>query len=261
MKDKKILFFDIDGTITDEDTHTVPESAKKALLQAKENGHLLFVNTGRPYAILDPYLFDLGFDGFVCGCGTNIYYHGQELFYHQLSVETCKALVQSVHKYKIDAVLEGRDSVYFTENPTHPTASKIITSLKSRNFNERSLDDDDIQFDKGIVFSSNEEDLLSLQKEASHFDFIVRDKGFRELVPLPYSKATGIQFLADRFGLSIDNCYVFGDSNNDLAMLSYVKHSVVMGNASDDLKELAYFVTKDINDDGIAYALEQLKLI
>ncbi|WP_249029216.1 HAD family hydrolase [Tannockella kyphosi] len=262
MENKKILFFDIDGTLTDEQTHTVPDSCKVALLKAKEKGHILIVNTGRPFSILDSYLFDLGFDGFVCGCGTNIYFKDEELFHFTLTSKRCKELVESTRKYKLDGVFEGRNIIYFTDNHRIEKAKIISTSLQSRGFKVGNLEDEIIDFDKGVVFFDEQSDYESFAKEVTDFDCIERGPGFRELVPAPYSKATGIQFIADYLGISVDDCYVFGDSNNDLAMLKYVKHSVVMGNAEDpSLKELAYFVTKDINDDGIAYALEQLKII
>ena len=49
---QKILFFDIDGTLIDEETDQVPESAKVALAKAKEKGHLLFLCSGRCLAII-----------------------------------------------------------------------------------------------------------------------------------------------------------------------------------------------------------------
>lgn len=70
-----------------------------------------------------------------------------------------------------------------------------------------------------------------------------------------YSKATGIQFLADRFGLSLDDCYVIGDSMNDLPMLDYVQHSILMGNGTPSLRSHVEYVTTDILDDGIENAL------
>ena len=44
---KAALFFDVDGTLIDEQTKIVPESTLRALKQARENGHLVFINTGR----------------------------------------------------------------------------------------------------------------------------------------------------------------------------------------------------------------------
>ena len=46
--DKKIVFFDIDGTLVDEKTHDIPESTRKAIRELRANGHLAFINTGRP---------------------------------------------------------------------------------------------------------------------------------------------------------------------------------------------------------------------
>ena len=67
MNNKKILFFDIDGTLLTPYPFTVPESTKDALNKAHENGHLLFVNTGRTKAMMPPEIAELPFDGYVYG--------------------------------------------------------------------------------------------------------------------------------------------------------------------------------------------------
>ena len=71
---KKIVFFDIDGTLLDESTGTIPESCKKALKLAQDNGHILIVNTGRPVSTIDTNITKIHFDGYICGCGTYIKY-------------------------------------------------------------------------------------------------------------------------------------------------------------------------------------------
>ena len=87
MKDRKLLFFDIDGTLLSEKTHTVPQSAKEALKKAKENGHLIFINTGRPISTIDQEIHDLNPDGYICGCGTYITYHDQVINYLKKDVK------------------------------------------------------------------------------------------------------------------------------------------------------------------------------
>ena len=72
---RHMIFFDIDGTLLDEKVGIVPESAVRALQKAKENGHLIFICTGRCKAIWPKNILDIGFDGVIGGCGTNIYYH------------------------------------------------------------------------------------------------------------------------------------------------------------------------------------------
>ena len=44
---KKALFFDYDGTLISDETHTIPKSARKVLNKLKDKGYLLFLNTGR----------------------------------------------------------------------------------------------------------------------------------------------------------------------------------------------------------------------
>ena len=63
------------------------------------------------------------------------------------------------------------------------------------------------------------------------------------------------------FDQNKDDAYVFGYSFNDEAMLRYVKHAIVMGNGEPELFKLAYYVTKDIEEDGIYHALQHLNLI
>ena len=71
--DRKALFFDVDGTLLSEITGQVPESAVKALNQARAEGHLVFINSGRMYCILDFLNQLVEVDGFHCGCGTSIF--------------------------------------------------------------------------------------------------------------------------------------------------------------------------------------------
>lgn len=74
---KKIAFFDIDGTLTSETDGTIPESAITAIRAARANGHLIFINTGRCFQNVEKRFLSIGFDGLVCGCGTNIYCDGK----------------------------------------------------------------------------------------------------------------------------------------------------------------------------------------
>ncbi len=119
-----------------------------------------------------------------------------------------------------------------------------------------------LSFDKLAVWFDEHGDIETFKSEITKdFEYITRAEDFGEIVPLGCSKATGIQFLLDYFGLDKDDAYVFGDSFNDEAMLRYVKHAIVMGNGEPELFKLAYYVTKDIEEDGIYHALQHLNLI
>lgn len=62
-KDRKIVFFDIDGTLVDGPTHQIPQSAVEAIRKLRENGHLAFINTGRTLVSIEPRIREIGFDG------------------------------------------------------------------------------------------------------------------------------------------------------------------------------------------------------
>ena len=88
---KKLLFFDIDGTLVDDDG-SIPASTIQAIASAQKAGHLTFINTGRTWGNVDPELRAIGFDGFICGCGTEIIYRNQVLFHQQVKPELCPEL-------------------------------------------------------------------------------------------------------------------------------------------------------------------------
>ncbi|WP_294578815.1 Cof-type HAD-IIB family hydrolase [uncultured Thomasclavelia sp.] len=262
MKTNKILFFDIDGTLLSETTHTVCNSTIEAIKKAKQNNHLIFINTGRPLATIDQKIKDLNPDGYICGCGTYIDFHDQVLFSKTLDKKRCLEIVASLRKNKIDGILEGSKAVYFDHEIKHPVLQEIKEHYQADGCNVLDFDEPDIEFDKFTIWFDDSANLSAFKQEISHdFDYIVRGDDFGEIVPAGFSKATGIQFLLDYFNLDLEDAYVFGDSFNDRTMLEYVKYAIVMGNGNPELFDLAYLVTKSIDDDGIEYAMKQLELI
>ena len=90
---------------------------------------------------------------------------------------------------------------------------------------------------------------------------IDRGEGFYECVPEGFTKATAIDVVLENYGLTLEDAYVFGDSSNDLAMFQFVEHAVAMGNHDPVLDPYAEFVTKTVEEDGIAFAMEHYGLI
>lgn len=263
MSNNKIMFFDIDGTLLSETTHSIPESTVIALKKAKEKGHLIFINTGRPFSLIDECIKKLNPDGYVCGCGTYIQYHDKILFSNTLSSKCCNDIKNLIRRTKIDGVLEGKEMIYFDKTIRHPLVKNIKKRYQNTpTFKISTFDDPKLSFDKFTVWFDKQSDIKTFKNAiADDFTYITRANDFGEIVPKGYSKATGIQFLLDYFNLNKDDAYVFGDSFNDESMLRYVKHAIVMKNGDPELFKYAYYVTKDIEDDGIYHALKHLKLI
>jgi len=260
-----IIFFDIDGTLLSEKTFTVPDSAKEAIIQAQDNGHLVFINTGRPILEIDDCIKELNFDGYICGCGTYIEFKNKELFYRSLGISLSKQIVSKLKECHIDAILEGKKGVYY-DNDINIYSSEVLR-IKARHTNlgfykGQTFDDPEIDFDKLVIWTNESSDFEAFHKEFENmFEFIHRSEDFYEIVPLGFSKASGIEYLIEQLDIPHENTYAIGDSTNDLSMLEYVKNSIAMGNSHPLLFDLVSFVTKDIEEDGIAYALNHYNII
>lgn len=260
-----LLFFDIDGTlITLDKRHAMPESAKKALLKARENGHKIIINTGRVKTAIDKHLLEFGFDGLVCGCGTYIEYEGRELFHQSLSKDKCVDYAAKLHDLGYETLFEGNDRLFIDGEYGPGTFMSFIYDYFSKNsdYPIDNISSPDFIFDKFTTSSKEGSDITGFNEYFGDvFDLIPHGPVVVEAVPKGFSKATGIKLLMDRLNVSLEDCYAFGDSVNDLEMLRFVKHSVAMGNSVEDILDKVEYQTTDIEDNGISNALMYYGLI
>lgn len=265
MADRSILFFDIDGTLIAEDaSRYLPDSAREAIKKARKAGHLAFINTGRVFINVDDFIRDVGFDGYVCGCGTFIQYQNQVLLHNELSRELCHEMAALAYDCGVFGLYEAMDANGVDARiEVAGEAKELIAYFKS--MGKRFMTDvtaPDFYFDKFTGWFDDNADIVRFRKEVEReFTYIPRGTHFCEIVPKGFSKATGIEFLLKYFDIPWENSYAFGDSNNDLPMLEYVKNSVVMGESDDTIKEKASFVTKSVREDGLYHAMEHYGLL
>lgn len=256
------MFFDIDGTLLSEKTKAVPESAVRAVAQARKEGHLTFINSGRTYCLMGPIRELVEMDGYLCGCGTDLTVEGEQLFRRQIPHERGLQIRKDILKYGLDGWLEAREAIYFRKETSRFAGIEQVRQSVHRNVSDYGWDEECFDYDKLCVFADEQSDrdgFFRIMEE--DFEIIDRDGLFYEIVPKGYSKATAIERVLEHYGLALDDAYVFGDSTNDLPMFQYAKHSVLMGNHSKELEPYATFVTKTVEEDGIAWAMTELGLI
>ena len=256
---RKIMFFDIDGTLIPErEGAKMPESTRKALVKAHEMGHLLYVNTGRPSCNVGSDVREHGFDGYVFGCGTMVVCAGQEISRSTVDKGLCIATAGLLREYNAVPMYERSDGVFFDFGMREmPMITGIRESFARQGKNvDRSVDDADFSFDKFIICydESVNADSLKTELEKDYF-WIHRGEGFAEIVPKPCSKASGIAQVLEYHGIPKENAYAVGDSLNDLPMFGAVGTGIAMGNGI-ALKPYAQYLTDDIDSDGIYNAME-----
>ena len=260
-----LLFFDIDGTLFDDDRR-LPDSVLPAMDAASRRGHRLVINTGRTLCNLDRRLDGFPLDGWIMGCGTRILYHGETLRSMEYDPERSRQLRNLFLELQIPTVWECDTALYFDpEGAPHPALAGFREWSEQRGI-YREIAEDDPEFRAVKMFCFTDEAGIERMKESTArigmpYTAINRRPGAWELVPGGYSKGNGIDFLREMLGVGPEDCYAFGDSRNDLTMLAHVRHSIAMGNAPEDVKAVCAYVTGRPEDHGIANAMKHFGLI
>ena len=263
MKGQKVLFFDIDGTIISEVNYQIPESTKRALKKAKENGHKIIINTGRTRSIIDKDVEDMDFDGYICGCGTYVEIDGEVLYYKTIDKSKYPGIINILKENDMDTILEGKDAIFMDFESEDRVMRQKIENFLGMGLPVKPFSSDDISFDKFFSIMKNTDNFKEIVNyfESQGLEYIDRGENTIEVVPKDHSKATGMEILLKYLNLNKEDSYAFGDSYNDISMFEYCPNGVLMGNGKKDLFNKVKFVTKDVDEDGIEYALKHFNIV
>lgn len=263
-KDRKILFFDIDGTIlTDDGKRIIPDSTREAIRLARENGHMTFINTGRVYVNIEQMIRDIGFDGYVCGCGTYIRCGEKVLLHNKLDNDYCREIAMRCREYRMMAIFEHTEHTGYDKTMPENEDNEILNYFKS--MGRPLIDDieaDNFVFDKFAAWYDDKSRLEEFKAYITKdFNYIQREGSFCEIIPKGFSKATGMDYLLKYFDIPKENVYAFGDSNNDLEMLKFAPNSVAMGICTPEVEAVASYKTDTVLNDGIYKAMKHFNII
>ncbi len=262
------LFFDIDNTLLSHKTFTIPESALCGLRKAKQNGHRLFIASGRCYDATRLYMDPEIFDGAVTSSGSCGWLKEELLFEHHFKAEDVRTLVRACDDYGIGLSLHSPRHSFMTEwgirtfvNRTHRT-KKMLDDMGVRNYSPETETDYckmDLFFD-----GKDGEPVIAMVPQGITICrtlTVTREVNGCELTPGAITKAAGAMELLGKIGADPSDTYAFGDSENDIEILQAMHTGVAMGNSSREALEAADYVCPDIEEDGIYRALEHFGLI
>ena len=108
---QNLFFLDVDGTLVDYHNR-IPESVVKAIRQAREKGHLVYVCTGRSKAEMQPELWEIGLDGMIGGNGSYVEHHGQVLMNQLISKEDAAKIVDWLTECHLAFYLESNNGLF-----------------------------------------------------------------------------------------------------------------------------------------------------
>ncbi len=255
---KKIIFFDIDGTILD-DYKRIPASTKRAIAKLQEEGIYTAIATGRGPDEMQWVCEALNIDSYVAINGSYAVFQGEEIYLKNMDEEVAQRLVEAVERNEHSIAFVTHDDTWaFHED--HPLINSCIATLQMTY--PRMEKELHIQrpVNQAIVYCEEKDD--QMYKEAfPELQFIRFHQYGMDAMPKGNSKAVGIKKMIEATGFKLENTYAFGDALNDLEMLSFVGYGIAMGNSIPAVKEVADYVTTSNSQDGIWNACKQLGLI
>lgn len=248
---KKYFFFDIDGTIAIGMPKYIPESTEYALNKLKEKGHFISVATGRLYTMTKPFCDQFGISNMVTDGGFGTVLNGQ-VDIKPLDRQMMIDIVDVFEEKNIPWAICMAD-----ERVWHTRTKKFydIMEKDKMNYMDTVIDPNlDIRKVKDIFkgfacINPEEEAGLEALKNVTYTRY---RPGY--IVIEPDDKSLGIRKIMDLMGIEDQDVVVFGDNTNDIKMFRPEWTSIAMGNAVQELKKIADFVTKDADDGGIEYA-------
>ncbi|WP_110311374.1 Cof-type HAD-IIB family hydrolase [Dysgonomonas alginatilytica] len=257
----KAIFFDIDGTLKSFKTHSIPQSAIDAINEVKQKGIKVFIATGRYFKQIGD-LDGLVFDGLITLNGA-----------HCINSESETIFTNPIPRGNIDALLH-----YHSESFLFPaifiTEKKELINYIDENVKEISLLVDVPLSPVGALSEADKEEVLQIDafinkvQEKEILEIILTDCDasrwnplFADVNVIGNSKRTGIDKFLEYYGLDLSETMAFGDGGNDVEMLKHVSIGIAMGNAGDEAKLVADYITDSVDDDGIANALKYFGII
>ena len=265
----KIIFLDIDGTFLDFGGY-IPPSAVEAVHRARAAGNRVYVNTGRPKAEITPDISGVGFDGYVCSNGLYIEEGGEVLRYECMDSFQVEQVCRWMDGLKVGYFLEGQEAVYTNPRFLPETAARLgqaAADALERSFPGLFVPRPLIYEGIAKINLVNRDGALDgLKKEFGAALQIAgwtrtgRPDEMGEVTKLGASKADGCRFILERHGASPADSLAFGDTGGDVSMLRYCGIGVAMGNATDEAKAAADYITGTVREGGLASAFERYGL-
>ena len=248
-KGKYIIFLDIDGTVFDGEK--VPEKNALALAKAREAGHKVFVNTGRAQCIVTKEILDaVKPDGVISAMGTAIFV-GDELIYSAVMDEDdVRYLLKFGDERDMFVIIESIERLVSLKGPAFLGQNNLIGS--AREFRENYPD---MKVSKiSLMRHLTAEEVSTLNER---FPVVYVHENYAEISPIGHNKATAIERVCEYYGTDAAHTIAMGDSGNDDEMIKFAGIGIAMGNATENIKAAADYITLSCSEVGVAHALEK----
>lgn len=272
----KIVFFDIDGTLTSKGNY-IPESTVKAIGKLKENNIEVVIASGRPAILLEDIAKKLNVDSYISMNGQYIVYRGEVIERNPLPMASVDRLVDFANNRDDGLIICTEDELIINSRISLNPESWFLKFIKKFSFlvpksiemkirkkamkekiNKSDYENKEIYMVNLNVQQMKEE---AYRQEFEEFHFTRANKEAMDVVNQGVSKAKGIEKLLKYLKMNREDTMAFGDGLNDLEMIKYAGIGIAMENGFEELKKNADYVTDSVFNDGIMKGLKKYDLI
>ncbi|MGM9986330.1 MAG: Cof-type HAD-IIB family hydrolase [Bacillaceae bacterium] len=280
----KLIVIDMDGTLLNEN-HQISLENIYAIQESIKKGNIVAIATGRNYFSAKRLLDEVALNLPIIGSnGGTIHLNNTPLHTILLEVGLTKEILEYISNYRLTAMVStskgafvSHDTIEVLEDELNSTtdeyrlkSKKMLDDRKAMtnmphlykpytDYRELLLENMDIY--KVFVYSFIQQKLNAMKNHfAVNKRLYITSSGRNniEFMPLQAQKSFGVTVLAEKIGVPLKDTIVIGDNYNDLPMFSVAGTSIAMGNAEEDVKKQATYITKTNTEDGVAYALKEL---
>jgi HAD superfamily hydrolase (TIGR01484 family) len=252
----KLVALDVDGTIVSEDD-TTPEAIRTALGRAAAAGVPIVLVTGRSWLAAKLVLDDLALPWPYCVCnnGATVLSHSPLKIVHNATFDARPIMAALRHHPTAVVAVEEfgrgyRCSGPFPDGELHGEISHVgWDELTCGPVSRLILRDPAISKEDFVA--------LCVSLPLNGLSYFVGQNNWLDIASAETDKAAGLKIAADRLGVAAADVLALGDGLNDLEMLAWAGRGVALGQAQEELKQVAAAVTGRFEDGGTAEELNR----
>lgn len=254
----RAAFFDVDGTLLSHRTKQIPQSAREALDALKAAGIRCVVSTGRMIQEMDRLpMGGVTFDAYITMNGQlTLDENRQPLYGMPLEGQVKDFALKLFRERKTPVILVEQDRLYLNFNCSKVTDVQTAISSKVPPLGEY----EGAEIYQACVYVTGEEEQV-LAPIREYCEVTRWHPGGVDVIAKGGGKRTAVRRYLEENSIAPEETIAFGDGENDIGMLDLAGIGVALGNAETAVKEMADYVTADIDDDGVAKALQHFGLI
>lgn len=276
----RLIALDLDGTLVGSDG-MISEENQNAIRDAVQAGNDVVISTGRPYAgVPTDRLEPLGVRYAITANGAGVYRIPEKecLFSACYDWKLASELLQKLMEYRVhfDVFVNGNAYSQKAFLPMIEERLGLSEAGKHYLLTTRRFLDDAVAFIEetraqvekitvnfcplGDGRHEDYEQVYDLLSSYPEITFLSGGSHNLEITRAGVEKGMGLRYLADLLEIPLEETMACGDTPNDLNIMKTAGVAVAMGNADQEVKELADFITLTNDEDGVAYAIRKYVL-